>query len=97
MLVEIEGLLQSAQLNKIDEKSFVWILDHINEDGVHRTHVTAPQHDDFDGQLQKLEDMGLTHVWVTPKIPFIVFTFIGFLLTLMLGNVIIVIMHALIY
>jgi preflagellin peptidase FlaK len=37
--------------------------------------------------LKKLKDMDIKRIWVTPKIPFILFITAGFLISAIVGNV----------
>jgi preflagellin peptidase FlaK len=65
------------------EKKFVWPMERI-VDG-ERVLVLFPKKNDEDS-LKKLKDEGVLRIWVTPKIPFIVFLTAGFIISVFLGN-----------
>ena len=60
------------------EKKFVWSMERI-VDG-ERAIVLFPKKDDKES-LEILKEMGVKRVWVTPKIPFIVFIMAGFIIS----------------
>ena len=71
----------------IDEagKSFVWLMETIDNGSlVYRSR--PKKHDDMEGELDKLRAHGLTRVWVTPKIPFIIPISASFVFTVIVGN-----------
>ncbi|UCE37877.1 MAG: hypothetical protein JSW00_01135 [Thermoplasmata archaeon] len=65
-------------------KKFVWSMERI-VDG-ERVIVLFPKRHDKDS-LEKLKEMGVKRIWVTPKIPFIVFIMAGFIISAFLGNI----------
>lgn len=65
------------------EKKFVWPMERI-VDG-ERVMILFPRKNDDEG-LNKLKELGLKRIWVTPKIPFIVFLTAGFVISAFIGN-----------
>jgi preflagellin peptidase FlaK len=65
------------------ERKFVWPMERI-VDG-ERVIILFPKKYDDDG-LKKLKEEGISRIWVTPKIPFIVFLTAGFIISVFLGN-----------
>lgn len=65
------------------EKKFVWPMERIVEG--ERVRVLFPR-SDGDESLDKLKEMGVKRVWVTPKTPFIVFLTAGFAISAFIGN-----------
>lgn len=66
------------------EKKFVWPMERVVED--ERVLVLFPRKNDEES-LEKLKEMDVKRIWVTPKIPFIVFITGGFMISAILGNV----------
>jgi preflagellin peptidase FlaK len=66
------------------ENKFVWPMERI-VDG-ERVLVLFPRKIEKDN-LDKLREMDVKRIWVTPKIPFIVFITAGFAISIFLGNV----------
>jgi preflagellin peptidase FlaK len=66
------------------EKKFVWPMERIVEG--ERVMILFPRKTD-DESLIKLKEMDVKRIWVTPKIPFIVFITAGFAISVFLGNV----------
>jgi preflagellin peptidase FlaK len=66
------------------EKKFVWPMERI-VDG-ERVMVLLPRKNDTES-LEKLKELDLKRIWVTPKIPFIVFLAAGFAISAFIGNV----------
>jgi preflagellin peptidase FlaK len=65
------------------EKKFVWPMERIMDD--ERVLVLFPKKIDHES-LKKLKEMGVKRIWVTPKIPFIVFICAGFIISAFIGN-----------
>jgi len=71
------------------QRSFVWIVDRVRDDGS-LTQVLFPSRtteDDYDANVRRLRAAGRTHVWVTPKIPFMLPLLLGFVTAFFLGDV----------
>jgi prepilin signal peptidase PulO-like enzyme (type II secretory pathway) len=45
-----------------------------------------PKNFDIDEELAEFEKQGITEIWVTPKIPFMIPLLIGFLVSFFLGD-----------
>jgi prepilin signal peptidase PulO-like enzyme (type II secretory pathway) len=48
--------------------------------------VYMPKNFDIDEELAEFEKLGITDIWVTPKIPFMIPLLIGFLVAFFLGD-----------
>lgn len=70
-------------LEKAKQK-FVWPLEKIR-DGKRRL-MYMPKKFDVDEDLTEFEKLGITEIWVTPKIPFMIPLLAGFLVTFFLGD-----------
>jgi prepilin signal peptidase PulO-like enzyme (type II secretory pathway) len=46
-----------------------------------------PKKFDVDEELAEFEKQGITEIWVTPKIPFMIPLLIGFLVSFLLGDI----------
>jgi preflagellin peptidase FlaK len=66
------------------ENKFVWPMERI-VDG-ERILVLFPKKTDTES-LKKLKEMDIKRIWVTPKIPFIVFITAGFVISVFIGNI----------
>lgn len=66
------------------EKKFVWPMERVVDD--ERVLVLFPRKVDEES-IAKLKEMGVKRIWVTPKIPFIIFITGGFIISAILGNV----------
>ncbi len=70
------------------KKEFVWPMERIVKG--ERVMVLFPKRND-DESLKKLKELDVKRIWVTPKIPFIVFLTAGFVISAFVGNVFIAI------
>jgi preflagellin peptidase FlaK len=66
------------------EKKFVWPMERVI-DG-ERVMILFPRKTDKES-LKKLKEMDVKRIWITPKIPFIMFITAGFALSVFLGNI----------
>ncbi|HWR27786.1 MAG TPA: A24 family peptidase C-terminal domain-containing protein [Candidatus Thermoplasmatota archaeon] len=66
------------------KQKFVWPLEKI-KDGKRKL-MYMPKNFDIDQELAEFEKQGITEIWVTPKIPFMIPLLIGFLLSFLLGD-----------
>jgi preflagellin peptidase FlaK len=66
------------------KQKFVWPLEKI-KDGKRRL-MYMPKNFDIDEELAEFEKQGITEIWVTPKIPFMIPLLIGFLVSFFLGD-----------
>jgi len=74
---------------------FVWLMEKIT-DGKRKL-ITFPSNDlDLDHELKLLRKAKIKEVWVTPKIPFIIPMTIGVVLSVIIGNIMFLIIGALI-
>jgi len=67
------------------KQKFVWPLEKI-KDGKRRL-MYMPKNFDIDEELAEFERQGITEIWVTPKIPFMIPLLIGFLASFILGDI----------
>ena len=73
------------EIGEIPNK-FVWPMETVRDGEV--VLLLFPKRDaDVKKDLEELKQMGLEDVWVTPKLPFIVPMFLGFLFSFIVGNV----------
>jgi preflagellin peptidase FlaK len=79
-------------LEKAKQK-FVWPLEKI-KDGNRRL-MYMPKKFDVDEDLAEFEKLGITEIWVTPKIPFMIPLLAGFLVTFFLGDLLLKIVQVL--
>jgi preflagellin peptidase FlaK len=66
------------------EKKFVWPMERI-VDGK-RVMVLFPKRNNEES-LEKLKELGVKRIWITPKIPFILFLTVGFMISAFIGNI----------
>lgn len=78
----ILGYKMSVETAKV---KFVWPLEKI-KDGK-RKFVYVPKEFDIDDELAEFEKAGINEIWVTPKIPFMIPLFIGFIVSFILGDI----------
>jgi preflagellin peptidase FlaK len=67
------------------KQKFVWPLEKI-KDGKRKL-MYMPKKFDVDEDLAEFEKLGITELWVTPKIPFMIPLLIGFLVSFLLGDI----------
>jgi preflagellin peptidase FlaK len=66
------------------KQKFVWPLERIKNGK--RKLSTMPKEFDADEELQAFENLGITEIWVTPKIPFMIPLLIGFVVAFLPGD-----------
>jgi preflagellin peptidase FlaK len=67
------------------KQKFVWPLEKI-KDGKRRL-MYMPKHFDIDEELTEFEKLGITEIWVTPKIPFMIPLLAGFVVLFFFGDI----------
>jgi preflagellin peptidase FlaK len=72
------------------EKATKRDMDDLDEDELDKL-----DKEQFDSEIKKLREYGAVKVWVTPKLPFIVFMTTGLVISLLLGNILFGIMSGL--
>jgi archaeal preflagellin peptidase FlaK len=75
------------------KQSFVWPMEKI-KDGKRKL-VYMPKNFDIDEELAEFERLGITDIWVTPKIPFMIPLLAGFLAAFFLGDILLQIVQVL--
>jgi preflagellin peptidase FlaK len=75
------------------KQKFVWPLEKIKEGK--RKLMYMPKNFDVDEELAEFEKLGITEIWVTPKIPFMIPLLAGFLVTFFLGDILLQIVRVL--
>jgi len=75
------------------KQRFVWPLEKI-KDGKRKL-MYMPKSFDVDEELKEFEKLGITEIWVTPKIPFMIPLLVGFLLSFLLGDLLLQVVRAL--
>ena len=70
---------------KIAKKKFVWPLEKI-VDGK-KKFAYMPKDFDAEDEFDKFEKNGITEIWVTPKVPFMIPLLIGFIIAFMFGDI----------
>jgi archaeal preflagellin peptidase FlaK len=76
------------------KQTFVWPMEKIQNGK--RKLVYMPKDIDVDEELAEFEKLGITEIWVTPKIPFMIPLLAGFVVTFFLGNILLQILRILI-
>jgi preflagellin peptidase FlaK len=71
---------------------FVWLMERI-VDGRRIVYSKPKRNEDLIAELDKLSEMGIDRVWVTPKVPFIVPMFFSVILTTIVGNLLLLIIE----
>ncbi len=78
-------MLLGYKMNIDDVKNkFVWPMERMENE--ERVMVLFPKSTD-QKSLQKLKELGVERIWITPKIPFIVALTAGFVLSAFIGNI----------
>ena len=67
------------------KQTFVWPMEKIVNGG--RKLIYMPKNFDVDEELAQFEKLGITEIWVTPKIPFMIPLLAGFLVAFVLGDI----------
>jgi preflagellin peptidase FlaK len=67
------------------KQRFVWPMEKI-KDGKRKL-VYMPKKFDIDEEIAEFEKLGIKEIWVTPKIPFMIPLLAGFLVTFILGDI----------
>ena len=75
------------------KQKFVWPLERIKEGK--RKLMYMPKNFDVDEELAEFEKLGITEIWVTPKIPFMIPLLVGFLVTFIFGDILLQIVRIL--
>ncbi|HUS99231.1 MAG TPA: A24 family peptidase C-terminal domain-containing protein [Candidatus Thermoplasmatota archaeon] len=75
------------------KQKYVWPLEKI-KDGKRKL-MYMPKNFDIDEELAQFEKLGITEIWVTPKIPFMVPLLAGFLFSFILGDILLQIVSVL--
>jgi preflagellin peptidase FlaK len=78
------------KLQKAKEK-FVWPLEKI-QDGKTKL-IIRPKEFDTKEEYNEFEKLGITEIWVTPKIPFMIPLLLGFICTFIFGDILYTIMN----
>lgn len=74
------------------KQTFVWPLERI-KDGKRKL-STMPKEFDADEELKAFEDLGITEIWVTPKIPFMIPLLVGFIVAFFPGDLLMQLVRA---
>jgi len=75
------------------KQTFVWPMEKIHNGK--RKLIYMPTDYDVDEELAEFEKLGITEIWVTPKIPFMIPLLAGFLVTFFLGDLLLQIFRVL--
>jgi preflagellin peptidase FlaK len=75
------------------KQTFVWPMEKI-KDGKRKL-VYMPKNFDIEEELAEFEKLGITDIWVTPKIPFMIPLLAGFLVSFILGDILLQIVRVL--
>jgi preflagellin peptidase FlaK len=67
------------------KKRFVWPLEKI-VDGKRKISY-VPNHFEVEDDWKNFEKLGITEIWVTPKVPFMIPLLIGFLFSFIIGDI----------
>lgn len=74
------------------KKRFVWPMEHI-EDGEIRFSYFPKEDENHNAILDSLSKAGIKRVWVTPKIPFLLFITAGLVMSVVVGNLVLLFMQ----
>lgn len=73
------------------EKKFVWPMEVVRDGEV--VLMLFPKRDgNIKSELASLKEMGMDEIWVTPKVPFIIPMLLGFIFSIIVGNLILLIL-----
>ncbi len=75
------------------KQKFVWPLEKIKNGK--RKLMYMPKNFNIDEELAEFEKQGVTEIWVTPKIPFMIPLLIGFLVSFLVGDLLLQLVRAL--
>jgi len=83
------GMMFLGYRMRIDEadKGFVWPMERVVGKKVVRIFFPSRDRRDLSKDLDALRRMGRKKLWVTPKMPFLVPMTLGFIVTIMFGNI----------
>jgi preflagellin peptidase FlaK len=86
---DFAGMMFLGYRMRIDdiEKSFVWPMERVEGKKVVRILFPSKDRRNLSKDLDVLRRMGRKRVWVTPKMPFLVPMTLGFVVTIMFGNI----------
>jgi len=86
---DFAGMMFLGYRMRIDDasNSFVWPMERVEGKKVVRIFFPSRDRRDLSRDLDALRRMGRKKVWVTPKMPFLVPMTIGFIVTIMFGNI----------
>ncbi len=88
------ALFFGYKMNIIDvPKKFVWLMEVVRDEEI-VMYLFGKRKADTKEELVKLKEFGISDVWVTPKLPFIVPMFIGFIFSFIIGNVMTLLFNA---
>jgi preflagellin peptidase FlaK len=73
------------------KRKFVWPMQRV-EEGLVRFRYFPKEDEDFDQVLEQLANAGEKSIWVTPKMPFLLFITASVLLSAIIGNVVLLIL-----
>lgn len=73
------------------KKKFVWPLEKIHEGKTKL--IIRPKEFDTQEEYNEFEKQGVTEIWVTPKIPFMIPLLLGFIFTFIFGDILYSIMN----
>lgn len=69
-----------------DLPRFAWLMDRV-EGGEHVTVLFPRRREDREEQVRLLKERGLRDAWITPQLPFVVAIALGYVLAVVVGNV----------
>ena len=72
------------------KERFVWPLEKIEDGKIKISYLSMNK--DNDDIYKKFEEEGISNIWVTPKIPFMIPLLIGFILSFFVGDILFLIM-----
>ena len=72
------------------KERFVWPLEKIEDGKIKISYLSMNKNND--DIYKKFEEEGISNIWVTPKIPFMIPLLIGFILSFFVGDILFLIM-----